>query len=269
MPCTIGLVRAGESMLAGPLPRFSGFETALVPVHPTIKGAQTRGWASSSVLVESRRLRVASCIIWPWWLVTRPAIWNTIGCDKTRYGSSSWITPAPSGLSLTSSTSGCWRICRRLGPSLCRPPPPHKNKRQPARSSHSFEVEPSRRLSRSLTSPFGVGPMVTILTILLIILLGAALPTFPYRMQRQSAPAPRNGHTTSLDHEPLPGTFVNTSRVHRTWSDRLKMWRCAYETKIYDRHREVTGRGFSPEASQNAAERRWVKERELRPVGVS
>ena len=102
--------------------------------------------------------------------------------------------------------------------------------------------------------------MGTILTIVLIILLGAALPTFRYSMryaQGQSGPATGN-HATSLDRDPFLGTYVQTSRVRRTWSDRLKMWQRAYETKIWDSRGEITGRGSSPEASQKAAERRWA-----------
>jgi hypothetical protein len=38
------------------------------------------------------------------------------------------------------------------------------------------------------------------------------------------------------------------------------MWRRAYETKIFDEHREAFGRGPTPEASKEAAERRWVEE---------
>jgi hypothetical protein len=56
------------------------------------------------------------------------------------------------------------------------------------------------------------------------------------------------------------GTQIETSRVHRTWTDKLKMWRRAYETKIFDEHREAFGRGPTPEASKEAAERRWVEE---------
>ena len=96
--------------------------------------------------------------------------------------------------------------------------------------------------------------MGTILTIVVMILLGAALPTFPYSTryaERQSSPATRNAHATSL--------HAQTSRVRRTWSDRLKLWQRAYETKIWDGRREITGRGASAEASQKAAERRWAK----------
>ena len=43
----------------------------------------------------------------------------------------------------------------------------------------------------------------------------------------------------------------------RTWVDRLLLWQRAYETRIFDAHREVIGRGPTPEASQKAAERKW------------
>src|SRR6476619_6649242 len=46
---------------------------------------------------------------------------------------------------------------------------------------------------------------------------------------------------------------VQTSRVHRTWLDRIQFWGCAYETKIFDERREVLGRGPTPEASREAA----------------
>jgi hypothetical protein len=55
-------------------------------------------------------------------------------------------------------------------------------------------------------------------------------------------------------------TQVRTSRVRRTWLDKLLLWQRAYETRIFDEHREVSGRGPTPEASQDAAERRWVAE---------
>jgi hypothetical protein len=53
---------------------------------------------------------------------------------------------------------------------------------------------------------------------------------------------------------------VQTSRVHRTWLDKLLLWRRAYQTRIFDKDREVFGRGPTPEASQEAAEQRWVAE---------
>jgi hypothetical protein len=108
--------------------------------------------------------------------------------------------------------------------------------------------------------------MSTILLIILIILLFAALPTFPYSMHHnpgQLAPMASSGGVTPPKHDPYVRTQIVTSRVHRTWLDRLKLWRHAYQTKISDSRREVTGRGASPEASQEAAERRWVEEQPL------
>ena len=108
--------------------------------------------------------------------------------------------------------------------------------------------------------------MSTILLIVLIILVFAALPTFPYRMHyvpEQLAPATRNRDATSPDHDLFIRTQSVTSRVHRTWFDRLKLWRHAYQTKISDSRGEVIGRGPTPEASRDAAEWRWVKERSL------
>jgi hypothetical protein len=58
---------------------------------------------------------------------------------------------------------------------------------------------------------------------------------------------------------PLMTTEVRTSRVSRTWLEKL-VWKRAYETKIFDERREVCGRGQTPEASQEAAERQWVAE---------
>jgi len=54
-------------------------------------------------------------------------------------------------------------------------------------------------------------------------------------------------------------TQIETSRVHRTWVDKLRLWRRAYITKIWDEHREAIGRGPSPKASQEAAEKQWVE----------
>jgi hypothetical protein len=55
-------------------------------------------------------------------------------------------------------------------------------------------------------------------------------------------------------------TQIQTRRARRTWIERLMMRRRAYLTKIVDRSREVTGRGSTPEASLEAAERRWERE---------
>src|SRR6476661_6996235 len=63
---------------------------------------------------------------------------------------------------------------------------------------------------------------------------------------------------------------VQTSRVHRTWLDRMQFWGRAYETKIFDERREVLGRGPTPEASREAAERRWLADspQNMSDVGV-
>jgi len=53
---------------------------------------------------------------------------------------------------------------------------------------------------------------------------------------------------------------IKTCRVRRTWLDKLLFWQRAYETRIFDQHRKVIGRGPTPEASEEAAERRWVTE---------
>jgi hypothetical protein len=48
---------------------------------------------------------------------------------------------------------------------------------------------------------------------------------------------------------------IQTSRIHRTWLDKLSLWQRAYRTKIIDEHREVVGRGPTPKASRVDAER--------------
>jgi hypothetical protein len=58
---------------------------------------------------------------------------------------------------------------------------------------------------------------------------------------------------------PLMTTEVRTSRVSRTWLEKL-VWKRAYETKIFDGQREVFGRGPTAEASRYTAEFRWVAE---------
>jgi hypothetical protein len=55
-------------------------------------------------------------------------------------------------------------------------------------------------------------------------------------------------------------TEMRTTRVHRTWLDKLLRWQRAYETKILYGHHEVVGRGPRPEASQAAAEQRLLAE---------
>ena len=51
---------------------------------------------------------------------------------------------------------------------------------------------------------------------------------------------------------------TDTRRVRRTWFERLKLWRQAYETKVYHGHSEAIGRGPTPAASKKAAEKRWL-----------
>jgi hypothetical protein len=53
---------------------------------------------------------------------------------------------------------------------------------------------------------------------------------------------------------------IKTVRTRRTWLDKLKMWRRAYETKIRYERQEAIGRGPTPEASKESAERGWDKE---------
>ena len=53
-------------------------------------------------------------------------------------------------------------------------------------------------------------------------------------------------------------TEIHTVRVRRTWLNKLQFWQRAYPTKIFDAHREVYGRGPTPEASVEAAQRRWI-----------
>ena len=67
-----------------------------------------------------------------------------------------------------------------------------------------------------------------------------------------------------------------TSRMRRTWFEKMKMWPRAYETQIRDGYSLIVGRGLSPEASQAAA-RAMVKrmsptaseEREVGEAGSS
>ena len=53
---------------------------------------------------------------------------------------------------------------------------------------------------------------------------------------------------------------TETSRAHRTWIERLWLWERAYETKIWASGHEVSGRGPTAEASQEAAMNRWNRE---------
>jgi len=53
---------------------------------------------------------------------------------------------------------------------------------------------------------------------------------------------------------------IETKLVRRTMSEKLKMWRRAYETRISDDNREAFGRGPTWKVSRVAAERRWIAE---------
>jgi hypothetical protein len=55
-------------------------------------------------------------------------------------------------------------------------------------------------------------------------------------------------------------TEIETQRVERTWADILLLWRRAYQTRIFDEHREASGRGPTIEASREAALAEWVTE---------
>jgi hypothetical protein len=57
---------------------------------------------------------------------------------------------------------------------------------------------------------------------------------------------------------------IQTSRIRRTWLEKLFLWQRAYQTKILDAQREFIGRGHTPEASLKLAERRWQAELQRR-----
>jgi hypothetical protein len=58
-------------------------------------------------------------------------------------------------------------------------------------------------------------------------------------------------------------TEIRTERVHRTWLDKLLFWKRAYQTRVFDEHREARGRGPTAEASKQAALSKWVSEGEV------
>jgi hypothetical protein len=58
-------------------------------------------------------------------------------------------------------------------------------------------------------------------------------------------------------HMPEPKT--ETRRSHRTWIERLLLWKQAYETRLWASGHEVIGRGPTAEVSQESAVRRWNK----------
>ena len=43
-------------------------------------------------------------------------------------------------------------------------------------------------------------------------------------------------------------------------AEKLMLWKQAFRTKIWDQDRKAVGRGPTPEAAQDAAERVWVAE---------
>jgi hypothetical protein len=49
----------------------------------------------------------------------------------------------------------------------------------------------------------------------------------------------------------------------------LKLWRHAYETKVFRNRQEAIGRGPTPEAFQKAAEKRWLVEQSAEKNAVS
>jgi hypothetical protein len=69
-----------------------------------------------------------------------------------------------------------------------------------------------------------------------------------------------NLYATSRCDDSVMGTEIKTSRIRRTWFDKLSLWRRAYQTKVFDGSREAVGRGPTPEASRDAALKRWVEE---------
>ena len=50
---------------------------------------------------------------------------------------------------------------------------------------------------------------------------------------------------------------TRTERSRRTWWEKLKMWRYAYEAKVFDHRHEAVGLGPSPAAARDAALKRW------------
>ena len=57
---------------------------------------------------------------------------------------------------------------------------------------------------------------------------------------------------------------LRTSRIRRSWLDRLRGYDSVYETKVTDGGHVAYGRGASREASEQAALRNWnAKSRDL------
>ena len=53
---------------------------------------------------------------------------------------------------------------------------------------------------------------------------------------------------------------TRTERSRRTWWEKLKMWRHAYETRVFNGRYEAIGRGSTPEAFREAALKQSVSE---------
>ena len=54
--------------------------------------------------------------------------------------------------------------------------------------------------------------------------------------------------------------MIETRRVRRGWTEKFLLWLRAYETRIWQSGHEVTGRGPTPEMSEEAARRKWNRE---------
>jgi hypothetical protein len=52
---------------------------------------------------------------------------------------------------------------------------------------------------------------------------------------------------------------VETRRVRRNLTEKFLRWARAYETKVWHSGHEVTGRGATPQASEEVAIRKWKK----------
>ena len=63
--------------------------------------------------------------------------------------------------------------------------------------------------------------------------------------------------------------LTRTRRVRRHWFERLLLWRHAYETKIQLSFQEVICRGRTPQASEEAATKKWNREMANQGEGVN
>ena len=69
-----------------------------------------------------------------------------------------------------------------------------------------------------------------------------------------------NIFVTAAGQNSIMGTEIQTERIDRSWTEILKLWHAAYETKIFDGHREAVGRGPTLQASREAALTVWVSD---------